>query len=273
MNLNHLFSQSHALPTISKVVQELIIMLHDENVSISEVARKIELDQVIAAKLLRLANSASYGRSRRIGSVDKAIQMLGFSTTRALVISVGLSGCFKNIPNVDLPVFWRHCIRVACVARALAKPARVEPDLAFTLGLMYAIGHLLMALGLPEMEEFNVLHPLYSDARRAAEEETFGYSFAEVSAELMQRWNFATEFEAALLNFHMPLDVYPFEPLAGVLHLAVWRVFFEAQGQGLETMFDNWPHETAQRLGISAAFIEALAQPKDLTADLEVMLG
>lgn len=273
MNLNHLFSQHHALPTISKVVQDLIIVLHDENVSISEVARKIELDQVIAARLLRLANSASYGRSKRIGSVDKAIQMLGFSTTRALVISVGLSGCFKNIPNVDLPMFWRHCIRVACVARVLAKPARVEPDIAFTLGLMHAIGHLLMALGLPEMEAFNASHPLHWAGRDAAEKQAFGYSFAEVSAELMRRWNFAPEFQAALLNLHAPLDAEPFESLASVLHLAVWRVSFEAQGLPLEALFDDWPQEIARKIGISAAFIEALAEPKDLTADLEMMLG
>lgn len=273
MTFDELFSQEKSLPTIPRVVQDLIIALHNENVSVSEVARKIELDQVIAAKLLRLANSAYYGLSNRIGSVDKAIHMLGFSTMRTLVVSVGLSGCFKNIPNVELPAFWRHCIRVACVARALARPARVDANTAFTIGLMHAIGHLLMALGLPQMALLNASHAIHSADRNAAEKEAFGYSFPEVSAELMSRWNFEPEFQLAMLNFNAPLAAEPFEALAGVLHLAAWRVAFEEQGLSVDELFIGWPEDVAGKLGISTAYIEALPSPKALTADLEAMLG
>jgi HD-like signal output (HDOD) protein len=273
MKFDELFSHTESLPTIPKVVHDLMNALHNENVSVSEVARKIELDQVIAAKLLRLANSAYYGVSHRIASVDKAIHMLGFSTMRTLVISVGLSGCFKNIPNVDLPTFWRHSIRVACVARALARPAKVDVNTAFTVGLMYAIGHLLMALGIPEMATLNASHAIHAIDRHAVEEETFGYSFPEVSAELMSRWNFAPEFEATLLNFNAPLDADPFEALAGVLHLAAWRVSFEEQGCNADELFNSWPEDVAGKIGISIADIQAIASPKDLTADLESLLG
>ena len=273
MTFDELFSQKQSLPTVPKVVQDLILALHSENVSVSEVARKIELDQVIAAKLLRLANSAYYGLSKRVGSVDKAIHMLGFSTMRTLVVSVGLSGCFKNIPNVELPAFWCHCIRVACVARALAKPARVDANTAFTVGLMHAIGHLLMALGRPEMGLINANHAIHSVDRNAVEKETFGYSFIEVSAELMFRWNFEPEFQVAILNFNAPLATEPFDALAGVLHLAAWRVSFDEQGLSPDELFNNWPEDVAGKLGLSIAYIEALPSPKELTADLEVMLG
>jgi len=273
MTFDELFSHNHSLPTIPRVVQDLISALHDENVSISEIARRIEFDQVIAAKLLRLANSAYYKLSYRIMSIDKAIQMLGFSTMRTMVIGVGLSGCFKKIPNVELPVYWRHCIRMACVARALAKPAKVDPNTAFTVGLMHAIGHLLMALDLPEMAAINATHTIYSADRHAAEKEAFGYSFHEVSAELMSRWDFAPEFQSAMLNFNAPLDADPFDPLAGVLHLAFWRVSSDKPGISPDEIFDDWPEEVAKKLGITRAYIAALPNPKDLTADLEAMLG
>ena len=273
MTFDELFSQNHSLPTIPKVVQELISALHDENVSISELARKIELDQVIAAKLLRLANSAHYGLSYRIVSIDKAIQMLGFSTMRTLVIGVGLSGCFKKIPNVELPVYWRHCIRVACVARALAKPAKVDANTAFTVGLMHAMGHLLMALGLPEMGSLNAAYAINSPSRNAAEKAAFGYSFHEVTAELMCRWNFAPEFQSAMLNFNAPLRADPFDALAGVLHLASWRVAIDKPGFNPDDLFTDWPEEVAEKLGITSAYIAALPRPRDLTADLEAMLG
>lgn len=273
MTFDELFSQNHLLPAIPKVVQELINALHNENVSVSELARMIELDQVVAAKLLRLANSAYYGLSYRIVSIDKAIHMLGFSTMRALVISVGLSGSFKNIPNVELPAFWRYCIRVACVARALARPAKVDANVAFTVALMHAIGHLLMALGLPQMRDLNATHTVYSADRNAAEKDAFGYSFHEVSAELMRRWNFAPEFQSAVLNFNAPLDADPFDALAGVLHLAAWRVALDMQSLNPDDIFIDWPKEVAEKLGITSAYISALPGPRELTADLEVMLG
>ncbi len=273
MTFDKLFSEAESLPTIPKVVQDLINALHNENVSVSEVARKIELDQVIAAKLLRLANSAYYGLNNRVASIDKAIHMLGFSTMRTLVIGVGLSGCFKSIPNVDLPTFWRHCIRVACVSRALARPAKVDANTAFTVGLMHAIGHLLMALGLPEMAALNASHAIHAIDRNVVEEETFGFSFAVVSAELMSRWNFAPEFQTTMLNFNAPLDADPFGPLAGVLHLASWRVSFEEQGLSSGELFNIWPEEVADKLGISMADIQAIPSPKNLTADLESLLG
>jgi len=273
MTFDELFTQTQPLPTIPKVVQDLINALHNENVSVSELARKIELDQVIAAKLLRLANSPYYGLNKRVATIDKAIHMLGFSTMRTLVVSVGLAGCFKNIPHVDLPVFWRHCIRVACVSRALARPARVDANTAFTVGLMHAIGHLLMAIGIKQMAELNERHAIYAIDRHAAENEAFGYGFDVVSAELMRRWNFAPEFQSAALHFNAPLATEPFEPLAGVLHVAVWRVSIEELGLGPDEMFDSWPEDVAGRLGITRASIESLPSPKDLTADLEVLLS
>lgn len=211
--------------------------------------------------------------NNRVGSIDKAIHMLGFSTMRTLVVGVGISGCFKNIPNVDLPTFWRHCIRVACVARAMARPAKVDANTAFTVGLMHAIGHLLMALGIPQMAPMNASHAIYAIDRNAVEKAAFGYSFAEVSAELMFRWNFAPEFRAAMLNFNAPLAAEPFEAYAGVLHLATWRVSFEERGLNPDDLFNDWPEDVAGRLGIPIAYIEALPSPKDLTADLEAMLG
>lgn len=273
MKFDELFDQTESLPTIPRVVHDLMNVLDNENVSVSDVARKIELDQVIAAKLLRLANSSHYGVSHRIASVDKAILIVGFSMMRAMVISTGLAGCFKNIPNVALPTFWRHSLRVACVARALAQPARVDANTAFTIGLMYAIGHLLMALGMPEIATLNARHPIHATDRHALEKEKFGFSFAEVSAELMSRWKFSPEFEATMLHFNAPLDAEPFDALAGVLHLAVWRVSFEERGGHAGELFNAWPEDVARKIGISSADIQAIASPKALTAELERLLG
>ena len=73
MNIQQLFEQPLALPSAPNVVKELIQSFQDEDVSIQEITKKIELDQVIGAKLLRLANSAHYHASRTIGTIDLAV--------------------------------------------------------------------------------------------------------------------------------------------------------------------------------------------------------
>ena len=150
MNFDALFQQQNALPTIPKVVQEVIDSFNDDNVSIDEIARKLAADQVLSAKLLRLANSSYYHSSRSIGTVDDAVLMLGFMTVRTLVISSGLTGGFKAMPGVDLKQFWRYSMHTGVIAKCLAKKIGGNSDFAFTVGLMHAIGQLVMHAAMPE---------------------------------------------------------------------------------------------------------------------------
>lgn len=142
MNFDALFLQQHALPTISKVVQEVIESFNNDRVSVEEISQKLAADQVLSAKILRLANSSYYHVSRSIGTVDDAVLMLGFMTVRTLVVSTGLTGGFKNVAGFDLKKFWRYSMHTAVVAKWLAKQKKVNSDFAFTVGMMHAIGQL-----------------------------------------------------------------------------------------------------------------------------------
>ena len=68
MELKGLLDQPSKLPTIPKVVQQLIKSFSDDDVSINEIARQIATDPALSAKLLRLANSAYFHVSRTIGT-------------------------------------------------------------------------------------------------------------------------------------------------------------------------------------------------------------
>ncbi len=78
MTLETLLQNPNALPTAPKVVDELINSFENPDVMVEEIAKKLSLDPVLSAKLLRLANSAYYHVSRRIGNVGDAVRMLGF---------------------------------------------------------------------------------------------------------------------------------------------------------------------------------------------------
>ncbi len=275
MNFDALFQQQNALPTIPKVVQEVIDSFNDDNVSIDEIARKLAADQVLSAKLLRLANSSYYHSSRSIGTVDDAVLMLGFMTVRTLVISSGLTGGFKAMPGVDLKQFWRYSMHTAVIAKCLAKKIGGNSDFAFTVGLMHAIGQLVMHAAMPEQTlQIDKIAGLLDARRLDVERTSFGYDFSDVGAELARRWRFPDNFSSVIKGFPHPLAAEKFEPMAGVIHVAVWMARAEENKYTKEEMEATVPKDILTKLGMSVDYVLSEMPPiSELSAGLEELVS
>lgn len=256
MNFDALFLQQHALPTIPKVVQEVIESFNNDRVSVEEISQKLAADQVLSAKILRLANSSYYHVSRSIGTVDDAVLMLGFMTVRTLVVSTGLTNGFKSVAGFDLKKFWSYSMHTAVVAKWLAKQKKTNSDFAFTVGMMHAIGQLVMHAAMPEkmLEVDKIANAL--DARRFdVETNSFGYNFADVGAELAVRWKFPNEFAVAIRTFPHPLEQDKMDVMAGIIHLAAWRARAFEHNLNAEELQSTFPADVATQLGLSADLV------------------
>ncbi|MFT3857551.1 MAG: HDOD domain-containing protein [Aquabacterium sp.] len=275
MQLEALFKQPQALPAVPKIVHELIDSFNSDDVSIDDIAKKLAADPVLSARLLRLANSAYYHVSRSIGTVNEALSMLGFVTVRTLVISSGLTGGYKAMPGMDLSQFWRYSLHTAAVAGWLAKRASVNGDQAFTVGLMHGIGQLVMHAGMPEqMLQIDKLATPMDSRRIDMERTSFGYSFADVGAELARQWRFPNTFADAIARFPDPLAKEPFDPVAGVIHLAVWRARAEHNQLSAEEMAATVPADVCKKLGIKPDdFLKEMPPMSELAAGLDALLG
>jgi len=253
MNFDTLFQQQHALPTIPKVVQELINSFNDEDVSVDEISRKLVADQVLSAKILRLANSSYYHVSRSVGSVDDAVLMLGFMTVRTLVVSSGLVGGFKAMPGLDLKKFWRYSLHTAVIAKWLSKKLKLNSDFAFTVGMMHAIGQLVMHAAMPEqMLEIDKVAGAFDARRFGIERQSFGYDFSTVGAELATRWKFPQEFAIVIRSFPDPLDHERFESMGGLIHLAAWRARAQEHDVNRDELIATFPVELGRKMGVTA---------------------
>jgi HD-like signal output (HDOD) protein len=274
MTLEELLQHPNALPTAPKVVEELISSFEKDDVSLDEIARTLSLDPVLSAKLLRLANSAYYHVSRRIGNVEDAIRMLGFVTVRTLVISSGLVGGFKTVPGMDLKRFWRYSLNTAVAAKWIAKKVGLNTDLAFTIGMMHGIGQLVMHAGMPDRaQELDQTVGSYDTARLAAEKAFFGYDFSQVGADMAVRWKFPDIFPDTISSFPQPLASSPLSRMAAVLHLAVWRAAAEELKLDAEARAAGMPAEVAAALGLGAQELEGeMPSLADLSAGLEEMI-
>ena len=273
MTLEELLLHPNALPTVPKVVEELIASFEKPDVSLDEVARTLSLDPVLSAKLLRLANSAYYHVSRRIGNVEDAIRMLGFVTVRTLVISSGLVGGFKTVPGLDLRRFWRYSLHTAVAARYIAKKVGLNTDLAFTIGMMHAIGQLVMHSGIPaEAQELDKTVGSYDPARLAAEKTAFGFDYSEVGAELAVRWKFPDVFPDTIRGFAQPLVAMPLSRMAAVMHLAVWRATADELHLDADARTVSVPAEVAAALGLGVQELLDMPGLAELSAGLEEMI-
>lgn len=253
MQLEALFKQPQALPAVPKIVHELIDSFNSDDISIDEIARKLAADPVLSARLLRLANSAYYHVSRSIGTVNEALAMLGFVTVRTLVISSGLTGGYKSMPGMDLKRFWRYSLHTAAVGGWLARKANVNSDQAFTVCLMHSIGELVMHAGMPEqmLQLDKIASPM--DPRRMDMERTsFGYTYADVGAELSRLWRFPTAFADAIQHFPDPLSHAPFDPVAALVHVSAWRARSEHNELSPEELAATVPTAVLERMGLKA---------------------
>ncbi len=270
-----LFDKASSLPSVPKVVEELIESFHNDSVSIDEIASKISADQVLSAKLLRLANSAYYHVSREIGTVNDAVAMLGFVTVRTLVISSGLTGSFKPLPGINLPKFWMNSLLVACLSKYLAKEARLNRDLAFSVGMMYGIGQLLMRLSMPEeMLELDKLADAADPRRHEIERDTFGFDYAEAGAGLATHWRFPATICTAIRRAPEPLAEETLDPMACLIHLAVWRVRAEDNQLSADEISASWPESVAQMVNLDRDDILNNMPPlAELTSGMESLIS
>ncbi len=295
-----LLANPATLPTVPKVVQQLIQSLGREDVAIGELVGQLGADPVLSAKTLRLANSAYFRVSRRIGTLDDALRLLGFSMVRNLVVGCGVSGAFKSVPGLDLPQFWRFSLHTAVGARWLAQQCREDDALAFSAGLMHALGQLVLQSGQADADpalvaELNArVHPLA--AHRAAEESALlGFHHGEVSRELALYWKFPHELAEPLAAVPDPTAVDLHGPWAGngrrmsaLLHIAAWHARRALFRPGLAQVQQSLPQSAADLLGLtlrcaadsatvaivtSAGAEHALPDLDTLTQGLDTMFG
>ena len=162
---------------------------------------------------------------------------------------MGLS--FRTVPGINLQQFWRYSLNVAKLARALAGTVRKNPATAFAAGLVHAVGELVLHMGLPvEMAGLNQqLLPL--DLRRARmETKRLGFCYADVGAGCARKWQFPDRIVEALQYQIAPFDGGVYEPLAGILHLAVWRARAKEVELDENALAVSYPGEVGLALGL-----------------------
>ena len=219
---DEIFARLHQLPAMPVVVQEVMASFRNDNLDSAILAHKIAQDQGLSAKVLRVANSSFYGMPRKIGSIQDAVTVMGFNSVRSLVLSAGFVHAFPPVSHslFDRAAYWKRSFRVAHYAKALAQCMRQGQQTAFTAGMFYEIGQLVLDVCAPE-QFANILQQQKTFGLDLVEVEQsqLGFDHIEVGAEMARRWNFPPEIEHVIRYWRTP-EREPFEPVTGMVHVA-----------------------------------------------------
>ena len=195
------------LPSLPAVVSELLATMDQDDIDTHALAAKITLDQALTAKTLRLANSSFYGMPTKVTTIQQAISVLGFHSIRTLVTACSVTGSFKPGPgsDFDFPAFWRHAIASAVCARVLAPHYRLNPDTAFTAGLLHDLGKLVLATRFPaEYAEVDNWRREHGGSVAEAQLQFFGVDDTQAGGALAAYWKFPPAIQDAISQHHRP---------------------------------------------------------------------
>lgn len=181
--------------TSSVILNKILKIIKNPNLSAKELASNIKQDQALASKILKLSNSAFYGFARSITTIRDAISLLGYNTIKSVVLSYSYQQIFDNIDfDKDyLQIISRHSMLTAFLAEKIYEKegSKIEEDseIVFLGGLFHDIGKIALIQSFPEYyyKVFESVDENYSYID--AEKDIFDFTHQKVGAFLLEKWD------------------------------------------------------------------------------------
>ena len=261
-NLN-IIAKVEAFPSLPGATTKLVSLIDDPNAAVAEIEEILRMDPGLTANVLKLSNSAYFGFPSKIGSVHKAIILLGAKRLMQLVMTSCVNSVMnKSIPGYDLPPgeMWRHSIAVSVAAEGLIEELNVpEADEIFTAALLHDVGKLV--LGEFVKDDIVKIEKIVSKdvSFEVAEQAVLGIDHAEIGAKILESWGLPEEIVSAVRWHHDPDAADTTSTLIDIVHVANVLCLMIGIGVGREGLQYRPSPVVTKRLGIKSAHIEKVA--------------
>ncbi|MBT8422853.1 MAG: GGDEF domain-containing protein, partial [Gammaproteobacteria bacterium] len=195
------------LPTLPKAAMRIIDVAQRPEIDMGMVAEAVSADPAIAAKVMRIANSALYARRRESTNLRQALITLGLNATLTLALSFTLVTKLRQDPikGFDFNEFWKRSILAGSWARILATEVEVVgAEEVFLVSLLQDIGMLAIDRVAPEV--YADISPFSMDHDTLAQHEKSKLSVdhCDVGAWLLNDWNMPEVLVGAVQHSHDP---------------------------------------------------------------------
>ncbi len=263
------------LPSVPRTYEALTQALADPDASLQLVAKIVEQDVGISAKVLQLVNSAFFGITHSMTSIQSAVSYLGINTLKSLVLSVEIFRAFKpqkDLPGFSLEKLQHHAQLTAQIAARLPVPKHLA-DIALVAGMLHDVGKLILAWKISSHFE-----SMLAEAHEAncpvhqVEERHNGFSHAEIGAYLLGLWGLPYTVVEAVALHHGPNRVphQNFDAISAVYaaNLLAHEREKSCGGERADYVLDNYQKEFAG-LGV----LDKIPEWRALAAEVPDLMG
>ncbi len=198
------------LPTLPSVALEVLSLAHQSDITIQSIAECIHKDPPLAAKVLRMANSAFYRRGdRKVETLHQSIIFLGLAEIINITTSLSVFSALKSRKAKEVSIresFWDHSVAAGLIARYIDKKLGMRSmGREFVAGLLHDIGKIILDqyFHAEFLAAYNMSieknKPIYE-----TEMEVCGTNHMEVGYFLAQKWNLPAYLGDVILWHHQP---------------------------------------------------------------------
>lgn len=251
------------LPPLPNTAIKLMSLINDPRSSVQDMVEIIKYDAAVTGQVLRLCNSAFFGLSRTVSSLQEAMSCLGMVKVLQVVMAVHTNSMLsrKQIGyGLERGMLWRHSVGVALAASAIGQ--RVDDNkvnLMFTAALLHDIGKVVLnehvaAEFLEIVRRVNVERMSFVEA----ENHVLGFSHAEIGARVAETWQLPESIVRCLRYHHDPGALDPPDQLVDVVYLANAMCRFLGIGLGQEDSGRRIDEAVLNRRGIDKGDVESI---------------
>ncbi|HBA84396.1 MAG TPA: hypothetical protein DCZ95_09915 [Verrucomicrobia bacterium] len=256
------------LPTLPLVVDKVREAIRDVNADAQRIAKIIEDDPAMMARVLKVVNSPLYGGREPINSLQTAVARMGMNAVNNIAMSTSVFSTFGKEDDklFDRKGYWRHCICAGIGAAIIYERCkanikkRYTADVLHLCGLLHDIGKLVLVRYFHD--DFLKAIRLADDeglALVAAEKQTVGMDHAEIGGWLAARWKIPADL-AQVVRYHHDPAAAPEEvrDLAMLCHCSNYICNLENLGSGGDAAAPSFQESAWTKLGLALSDISVI---------------
>ncbi|MGZ4975601.1 MAG: HDOD domain-containing protein [Methylobacter sp.] len=192
----HMQSYNLVLPTIPDVSFKIRRAVNADNSNVSSIARVVQIDPSITAKLIQISNSSLYMGRKKIESCPEALTRLGLKAAQDIITAFAMKSVFSAKSSVirqKMAELWMHSSYIASISAVFAlKIPGFDPDRAMLAGLVHDIG-IVPILTYADNNPGIIAHPkdLVETVRKLR---------ADIGVQIIRQWDFPDDFEEVVTH-------------------------------------------------------------------------
>jgi HD-like signal output (HDOD) protein len=191
------------LPPLPHVAAQALTLIEDPDTTAGKLTQLLGQDAALAARVLKIANSAMFSRQREISTINQAIMTIGFKTLKGIIVAATLKQLNRKFGPIE-KMIWENSTCTSIASRIIGTHLRKSyVEEVFLFGLLHDLGKLVLMRQIPKEYEAVINSTKNGEMHLyEAEQKEFGFAHPLIGALVAKKWNFSADTCQVILHHH-----------------------------------------------------------------------